>query len=551
MEGRRIALLVATDSYQDTGLSRLAAPASDARQLSAVLRNTGIAGFEVTRLHNKPHHVVGRAIGNLYRNRRRDDLTLLYFTGHGVKDEDGHLYLAMTDTDRENLQFTGVQADQIRAAMEACRSRQNVLILDCCYAGAFPAGLGVKGDTAVHALEQLGGRGSVVLTSSDAMQLSFEGNQMIETGPASLRSGPGSLFTRFLIEGLRTGEADLDGDGEITLDELYSYVYDRVIEQRPQQRPMKKENVEGHICFAWNIHWTLPSRITDALSGPYAPAKLSTLEELRSLHNVSNAIVKQRVLEAVRVLAEDDSKSVSEAANEFLSEILQQEQPRAEREAQQAAERQAAERAEREAQQAEQVAKPSGAGDRAELTPGGGARHSWKGRLWVASGILAAAVATAVAVILATASPSSTHTAPPSPTPSARQLTRTQLRLGDCLTGNLQLNTISIWPSTVEVVPCGQKHIGEVFYASNYWAANQAYPGDSASDSQADAECDKVFATYIGIPYSRSKFSVVSISPNSQTWASGDRSLQCIAYWSTSQDPGGAPLYGSIRGSAE
>ena len=210
--------------------------------------------------------------------------------------------------------------------MEGSRSRQKVLVLDCCYAGAFPVGLGIKGDPSVHALEQLGGRGCVVLTSSDAMQLSFEGNQVTETGPASLRSGPSSLFTRFLIEGLRTGKADLDGDGDITLDELYSYVHDRVTDEQPLQRPKKKEDIEGRICFAQNIYWTIPSRISDAVNSPYAPGKLSALEELRSLHYRGNVIVKQRVLETVRLLAGDDSKSVSGAASQFLSELIPQEE---------------------------------------------------------------------------------------------------------------------------------------------------------------------------------------------------------------------------------
>ncbi len=106
MEGRRVALLVATDRYEDTGLSRLKAPASDAKQLAAVLSDFRIVGFEVMSLYNEPHYIVGKAIGKFYKNRRHDDLTLLYFTGHGVKDEGGHLYLAMTDTDHENLQFT-------------------------------------------------------------------------------------------------------------------------------------------------------------------------------------------------------------------------------------------------------------------------------------------------------------------------------------------------------------------------------------------------------------------------------------------------------------
>jgi hypothetical protein len=314
MEGRRVALLVATDRYQDAGLSRLAAPSSDARKLAAVLRDPAIASFEVTRLYNRPNAVVGKAIGAFYRDRRRDDLTLLYFTGHGLKDDYGQLYLAMTDTDRDNLQFTGVRGEQIRLAMEGCRSRQNVLILDCCYAGAFPAGPRVKGDTAVHALEQLGGRGSVVLTSSDATQYSFEGNQLTETGPASLRAGSSSLFTRFLVEGLRTGRADLDGDGNITVDELYSYVHDRVTKAQPQQRPKKKDDIEGRILFAWNIRWAPPSHISNALSGPYAVAKLTALEELRGWYNGGNTIVRRRVLETVRELVEDDSKQVSDAA---------------------------------------------------------------------------------------------------------------------------------------------------------------------------------------------------------------------------------------------
>ena len=354
MVGRRVALLVATDRYQDTSLSRLAAPASDAEQLAAVLRDIRIAGFEVTTLYNEPQHVVGRAIGDFYRDRRRDDLALLYFTGHGVKDEDGRLYLAMTDTDRENLPPTGVPSEQIRAAMERSRSRQKVLVLDCCYAGAFPVGLGIKGDPAVHALEQLGGRGCVVLTSSDAMQLSFEGNQVTETGPASPQSGPSSLFTRFLIEGLRTGKADLDGDGDITLDELYSYVHDRVTDEQPLQRPKKKEDIEGRICFAQNIYWTVPSHISDAINSPYPPGKLSALEELRSLHNRGNIIVKQRVLETVRLLAGDDSKSVSGAASQFLSELIEerrQAEETAQREAEETARRHAEETARREAEE--------------------------------------------------------------------------------------------------------------------------------------------------------------------------------------------------------
>jgi YVTN family beta-propeller protein len=99
----------------------------------------------------------------------------------------------------------------------------------------------------------------MVLTASDATQYSFEGNQIIGQGTRS-------VFTNFLVEGLATGEADLDRDGDISLDELYRYVYDRVTEEMPQQRPKKQENVEGRIVIARNIHWRLPVNDTIAKS---------------------------------------------------------------------------------------------------------------------------------------------------------------------------------------------------------------------------------------------------------------------------------------------
>jgi Caspase domain len=82
---RRLALLVATYRYQDVGLRQLTAPGHDAEALAEVLRDPEIANFDVTVLVNEPHYVVGEAIGEFYRNQRRGDVTLLYFTGHGLK----------------------------------------------------------------------------------------------------------------------------------------------------------------------------------------------------------------------------------------------------------------------------------------------------------------------------------------------------------------------------------------------------------------------------------------------------------------------------------
>src|SRR5680860_938850 len=115
---------------------------------------------------------------------------------HGVKDDDGQLYFAATDTVRDALEVTAVPAAFLNEQMERCRARSIVLLLDCCYAGAFAAG--AKGDGGVHLKEKFEGHGRAILTASNAIEYSWEGKQLSgEPQP--------SVFTAATVEGLATG----------------------------------------------------------------------------------------------------------------------------------------------------------------------------------------------------------------------------------------------------------------------------------------------------------------------------------------------------------
>jgi hypothetical protein len=310
--GGRKALVVATYDYRDAGLRRLAAPEHDAESFAEVLQDPDVAGFDVTMLVNEPHHVVGEAIADFYAGCRRDDLALLYFSGHGLKDDEGRLHLAMSNTRREALLFTAISAAQLNDAMDGSASRRKVLILDCCYSGAFPAGRSAKADEGVHTLERFQGKGRAVLTASDATQYAFEGDSL--SG-----SGSSSVFTRYLVEAIRSGEADLDEDGDIALDELYSYVHERVVAEMPQQRPKKQEDVDGRILLARNVHWTLPAHLRHAIESPIAAQRLSAVDGLGHLHRVGNEVVRATVAGHLQTLADDDSRTVSAAATEELT----------------------------------------------------------------------------------------------------------------------------------------------------------------------------------------------------------------------------------------
>jgi len=314
MAGRKVALLVATYEYQDADLRQLVAPVTDAQDLADVLKNPEVADFdEVEILANRPLSEVGEAIGDFFNGRRSEDLTLLYFAGHGLKDDRGRLYLAMTNTKMTNLEFTGLDGSLVSRVLENSLAQQKVLILDCCYSGAFAVNATARAGTDVHTFETFGGRGRVVLTASDATSYAFE-------GPARTGDAERSLFTRILAEGLRTGNADIDQDGDITLDELYRYVHDRVVDIMPQQHPKFQQDIERSIVLARNVNWTLPERIRFPLDSLIADQRFQAIDPLRDLYRGGNRIVQLAVVERFRRLANDDSRRVSEAAQAFLAE---------------------------------------------------------------------------------------------------------------------------------------------------------------------------------------------------------------------------------------
>lgn len=267
MPEKRVALVIATDRYEDAELAQLRAPAQDGEALAAVLRNADIGGFAVETLFNLPAHKLNQALEAFFADRGREDLLLLYFSCHGVKDEDGRLYFAAADTRRKLLRSTAVSAGYVNELMTRSRSRRQVLLLDCCYSGAFARGMLPKGDDAVGSGERFEGRGRVVLTASDAMQYSFEGDEVKGQGRRS-------VFTRFLVQGLSTGEADRDADGRVSLDELYDYVYDRVVQEAPGQQPGKWAfEVQGDIFVAKSPRQPAPG------TAPAAPAPSGRVPE--------------------------------------------------------------------------------------------------------------------------------------------------------------------------------------------------------------------------------------------------------------------------------
>ncbi len=318
----RFALIIANSQFSDPKLARLVAPNKDAEMLKRVLEDPKIGRFHVTLLVDAPYTEIRREIARLYEGKTRSDLLLLYYSGHGIKDDAGDLYLTTKETQTDLISALSIEADFVRARLEKSNSQRKVIILDCCHSGAFMRGskgkpvIGDNVDT--QAAFAGSGYGWGILTASNAIEYAWEDNTL----PVEVRA---SVFTRFLVEGLQSGAADLNHDGEVSLQELYNYIHEQVrTSAGAKQTPLMWQKAEGQIIIAQNPHpvveaaIALPQELQQAIDNPLAGVRAGAVIELQRLLQSPNTSLTDLARAALTHLTNDDSRSVSQAATAAL-----------------------------------------------------------------------------------------------------------------------------------------------------------------------------------------------------------------------------------------
>jgi hypothetical protein len=324
----KFALIIGNTEYIDPGLAQLTAPGRDAEDFARVLEDQDIGAFDnVKILLNQLSSTVSESIDEFFDQKKPDDLLVIYFSGHGVRDELGALYLAVKNTIRSRLRSTAIKSDYIREVMDQSRSKRQVLILDCCNSGAYAQGtkaaLGVSIGTA-SAFE--GGYGRIILTASDSTQFAWEGDKVIgETD--------NSLFTHYLVEGLE-GEADQDGDGRITVDELYDYAYEKVRFATPKQTPSKfSSKQQGEIVLRQSMRLedikpvSLPGELIEEIEDTRPYVREAAVQKLEKIVKGKNIGLARSARDALEKLAIDDNttRRVAQMATQLLESIRQAE----------------------------------------------------------------------------------------------------------------------------------------------------------------------------------------------------------------------------------
>ena len=327
MAGARLALVVANEDYADDGLRRLAAPGRDADALAEILGERSVGGFDVQVLRYESAQQIRFAIEDFFADRSPTDLLLVHFSCHGVKNASGELFLAAADTRPTRLASTAVAADFVNRQMADSRAQRIALFLDCCYGGAFPRGMVVRAAPAAQVRDAFaeqqdlgGGRGRVVVTASSAMQYAFEGDELAPDADVGT-----SVFTKALVDGLTTGDADRDGDGWVGLTELFTYVSEQVRQTIPQQTPQMwtfGAQCDMHIArsrFRRITPATLPPAVAEAIASPLSMVRYGAADELRDRLRGEDVRQALAAWHALSAMVEDDSRKVAESAEAALA----------------------------------------------------------------------------------------------------------------------------------------------------------------------------------------------------------------------------------------
>lgn len=187
-----------------------------------------------------------------------EDRVLIYFAGHGFVSG-GRAYLAPYDIDPGDIPDTAYPMETLGEVFGGrIKAKWRVLLTDACHSGAIlPAS---DAQTVNETLQTLN-RSLFSLTASRDREKSYE---------STIWGGGHGAFTYYVMKGME-GEADSNGDGAVTADELAEYVHTNVRKDTKQlQNPTSERgSFDPKMILAYNRS---RSRV-----GPLDPPKFGRL----------------------------------------------------------------------------------------------------------------------------------------------------------------------------------------------------------------------------------------------------------------------------------
>jgi proteasome lid subunit RPN8/RPN11 len=222
------AILIGTATYKDSRFPSVPAAANSLTGMREVLTDPRLCGWpseRITFLRDPAESP--RLIQRLRRlAKETKDVLLVYFVGHGTILRRGKLCLAISDTDADDPDITGLEYDRIRDALLDSPARMKVVILDCCYAGRAIEALAAN-ETGIADSTDI--RGVYTMTASD---------QIAHVPPPNGQADVATSFTGEFLDLVRKGV--YGGPIQLTMSDIYVH-----LRYRLQARGLPEPNQRG------------------------------------------------------------------------------------------------------------------------------------------------------------------------------------------------------------------------------------------------------------------------------------------------------------------
>ena len=222
--GRLHVLAVGVDAFPGLVGADLAYAARDAAEVVRVISEQGREHFTSIRANvvsdlsgGKPDRAqILSALAEFARDATAEDTVVLFLASHGLSDQAGNYYFVPRDAQQEDVDAVrrgpGGDAHSLigwRAFFDALRGTagRRLLVVDTCEAR------GIEGRLDLHSLSKRSA------SSRFALLVASQADEDSQEYPPA-RHG---LFTHALLGGLE-GASDTDGDGRVTLQEVFEYV---------------------------------------------------------------------------------------------------------------------------------------------------------------------------------------------------------------------------------------------------------------------------------------------------------------------------------------
>lgn len=193
----------------------------------ALLMNEANAEVIVIKGRDATHGNIILALRSLLAKAKSNDNVIFYFSGHGyeggfccwdmatntpsLSDDSMRKGIDKYKLNAVNRYYGGLSYAELQVLFRNCRAGKKFVIADACFSG------GLKKGNHLNTSVQSAKKGDLIFfLSSRPDETSLE-----------MAGGRNGLFTYFLLDGLH-GKADLNADNNITIGELYHYVYDGV-----------------------------------------------------------------------------------------------------------------------------------------------------------------------------------------------------------------------------------------------------------------------------------------------------------------------------------